>query len=87
MNTAIDSTRIFTRHQVDDLLVATIGKTLLQVDKTQLFAHHEGRDKVKLHDEKVPVTFTKEFPEFIQRIPIMVYIVCNANSAMPSVIF
>ncbi|MBR7086380.1 MAG: hypothetical protein IKI47_02400 [Prevotella sp.] len=47
MNTTIDSNRIFTRKQVDDLLSAAIGKTLLQVDKAQLFAHHEGRDKVK----------------------------------------
>ena len=47
MNTAIDPSRIFTRQQVDDLLVAAIGKTLLQVDKARLFAHHEGRDKVK----------------------------------------
>lgn len=44
---AIDPSRIFTRQQVDDLLTATIGKTLLQVDKAQIFAHHEGRDKVK----------------------------------------
>ena len=33
--------------QVDDLLTAAINKTLLQVDKAKLFAHHEGRDKVK----------------------------------------
>lgn len=39
--------RIFTRKQVDDLLTAAIGKTLLQVDAARLFAHHEGRDKVK----------------------------------------
>lgn len=43
----IDNSRIFTREEVDALLTATIGKTLLQVDKAQLFAHHEGRDKVK----------------------------------------
>ena len=47
MNMVIDSSRIFTRKQVDDLLAATIGKTLLQIDKAKLFAHHEGRDKVK----------------------------------------
>ena len=47
MNTTIDSSRIFTRQQVDALLTATIGKTLLQVDKKHLFVHHEGRDKVK----------------------------------------
>ena len=47
MSTSTDSTRIFTRKQVDDLLKATIGKTLLEIDKAQLFAHHEGRDKVK----------------------------------------
>lgn len=43
----IDQSRIFTREQVDALLTATIGKTLLQVDKVHLFAYHEGRDKVK----------------------------------------
>lgn len=47
MSTSTDSTRIFTRKQVDDLLKAIIGKTLLEIDKAQLFAHHEGRDKVK----------------------------------------
>lgn len=47
MSTSTDSTRMFTRKQVDDLLKATIGKTLLEIDKAQLFAHHEGRDKVK----------------------------------------
>ena len=43
----IELSRIFTREQVDALLTATIGKTLLQVDKAHLFAHHEGREKVK----------------------------------------
>ena len=43
----VEPSRIFTRQQVDDLLTATIGKTLLQVDNARLFAHHEGRDKVK----------------------------------------
>ncbi len=47
MNTTIDPSRIFTRQQVDNLLTATIGKTLLQVDNAKLFEHHEGRDKVK----------------------------------------
>ena len=47
MSTTIDPSRIFTRQQVDDLLTAAINKTLLQVDKAKLFAHHEGRDKVK----------------------------------------
>ena len=43
----IDQSRIFTRKQVDTLLTASIGKSLLQVDKAHLFVHHEGRDKVK----------------------------------------
>lgn len=47
MGAEIDPSRIFTRQQVDDLLTATIGKTLLQVDNAKLFEHHEGRDKVK----------------------------------------
>ena len=47
MTTTIDPSRIFTRQQADNLLTATIGKTLLQVDNAKLFAHHEGRDKVK----------------------------------------
>jgi hypothetical protein len=47
MSTVIDPSRIFTRKQVESLLTATIGKTLLQADAAQLFAHHEGRDKVK----------------------------------------
>jgi len=47
MSTSIDPSRIFTRQQVDDLLTAAINKTLLEVDKAKLFAHHEGRDKVK----------------------------------------
>ena len=46
-NHEISLTRIFTRQQIEDLLSATIGKTLLEVDKAQLFAHHEGREKVK----------------------------------------
>lgn len=47
MNITIDPSRIFTRQQVDDLLTAAIGKTLLQVDTAKLFEHHEGQDKVK----------------------------------------
>ena len=47
MNTSIDPSRIFTRQQLDDLLTAVINRTLLQVDNARLFAHHEGRDKVK----------------------------------------
>ena len=47
MEQEISTTRIFTRKQVDTLLTATIGKTLLQVDAAKLFEHHEGRDKVK----------------------------------------
>ena len=115
------------------MLTATIGKTLLQVDKAKLFAHHEGRDKVKgiagdiieesvlgckkdskqepdilvdgvltelkttgmiepkkvlkLHNEEVPISSTEVFPEILQRIPVIVYIVSNANSTVPSVVF
>ena len=29
------------------MLNAAIGKTLMQVDRADLFVHHEGRDKVK----------------------------------------
>lgn len=47
MEINIDPSRIFTRQQVDDLLSAAIGKTLLQVDKAKLFEHHEGCEKVK----------------------------------------
>jgi DNA mismatch repair protein MutH len=43
----IEQSRIFTRKQVDALLTAIIGKSLLQVDKARLFIRHEGRDKVK----------------------------------------
>lgn len=43
----IEQSRIFTRKQVDALLTAAIGKTLLQVDNAKLFVRHEGRDKVK----------------------------------------
>ena len=47
MITTIAPSRIFTKQQVDDLLKTAIGKTLLQVDNANLFAHHEGHDKVK----------------------------------------
>ena len=46
-NMTVTDDRTFTRKRVDDLLTAAIGKTLLQVDAVGLFAHHEGRDKVK----------------------------------------
>lgn len=42
----IDPSRIFTREQVCALLTATIGKTLLQVDKARLFEQHAGSEKV-----------------------------------------
>ena len=38
--------RIFTRQEIDCLLSASVGKTLEQVDKAGLFAHHEGKTKV-----------------------------------------
>lgn len=47
MDPTTDTSRIFTRQQVDELLRASIGKTLLEVDKAQLFVHHEGREKMK----------------------------------------
>ena len=47
MKQDIHPSRIFTREQVDSLLASIIGKTLLEVDAARLFAHHEGRDKVK----------------------------------------
>ena len=40
------SARIFTRQEIDNLLSAAIGKTLEEVDKAGLFAHHEGKSKV-----------------------------------------
>lgn len=40
------SARIFTRQEIDCLLSASVGKTLEQVDKAGLFAHHEGKTKV-----------------------------------------
>lgn len=56
----VEPSRIFTRQQVDDLLTATIGKTLLQVDNARLFAHHEGRDKVKAM--QISTTYTQRSP-------------------------
>ena len=47
MSTVTDPSRIFTRQQVEELLNASINKTLLEVDKAHLFAHHEGREKMK----------------------------------------
>ncbi|MBQ8656946.1 MAG: hypothetical protein IJ527_07860 [Prevotella sp.] len=47
MSFNIDKSRIFTRKQVDTLLTAAVGKTLLQVDKAKLFEHHDGCEKVK----------------------------------------
>lgn len=47
MNVLAEPSRVFTRQQVENLLTAAIGQTLLQVDKKGLFKHHEGRDKVK----------------------------------------
>ena len=47
MGVEIDTSRIFTKEQVDCLLMSAVGKTLLQVDSKGLFKHHEGRDKVK----------------------------------------
>lgn len=39
--------RIFTRHQIEELLSHTIGHTLEEVDNVGLFIHHAGREKVK----------------------------------------
>ncbi len=46
MSAAVDKTRIFTRQEVENLLKAAIGKTLLQVDTAKLFEQHAGSDKV-----------------------------------------
>ena len=40
------SARIFTKQEIDNLLSAAIGKSLEEVDKAGLFAHHEGKSKV-----------------------------------------
>lgn len=88
MSITIDPSRIFTRKQVDDLLTATIGKTLLEVDKAKLFAHHEGRDnKITLHNKEVPKVIAVISPEFSQRIPVVSHIVGDSNSAVPLVVF
>ncbi len=42
----IDPSRIFTEEQVRSLLEAAMGKTLLEVDKAQLFEKHKNRKKV-----------------------------------------
>ncbi len=47
MASATDPSRVFTRQKVEELLQASIGKTLFEVDKAKLFLHHEGRDKMK----------------------------------------
>lgn len=47
MNMSTDTSRIFTKRHVDDLLSATIGKTLLQVDQAKIFNRHDGCDKMK----------------------------------------
>ena len=47
MGPGISQSRVFTKEQVNSLLTAAIGKTLMQVDRADLFVHHEGRDKVK----------------------------------------
>jgi hypothetical protein len=46
MSATVDKTRIFTRLEVENLLKAAIGKTLLQVDTAKLFEQHAGSDKV-----------------------------------------
>ena len=63
MSTTIEPSRIFTRQQVDDLLTAAINKTLSQVDKAQLFAHHEGRDKVEVM--QTSTTYSQRNPQEI----------------------
>lgn len=47
MSDISDPSRIFTSEQVYDLLNAAVGKTLLEVDRACLFAHHEGLEKMK----------------------------------------
>ena len=47
MASTTDPSRVFTRQKVEELLQASIGKTLFEVDKAKLFLHHEGRDKMK----------------------------------------
>ena len=87
-----DPTRIFTKQRVNELLSATIGQTLEAVDKAGLFKVHYGREKVEgiagdLHNKISPVPSAKILPEFIQRIPIIVDVIGDAYSPVPSVIF
>ena len=42
MASATDPSRVCTRQKVEELLHASIGKTLFEVDKAKLFLHHEG---------------------------------------------
>ena len=46
MGKKLSPTRIFTKQQVNNLLNATIGKTLLEVDYAELFKLYEGKTKV-----------------------------------------
>jgi len=46
MSTTIDNTRVFTRQEIENLLKAATGKTLLQVDSARLFEKHAGSEKV-----------------------------------------
>ena len=82
MNIKIDPSRIFTRQQVDVMLTAAINKTLLQVDKVKLFAHHEGRDKVKSiagSIKKYSTMERKEIEVFSEKVDIF-YLLGVLNS-------
>lgn len=46
MASDVDKSRIFTKKQIEELLEAATGKTLLQVDKARLFEQHAGSEKV-----------------------------------------
>lgn len=46
LNNNIDSSRIFTKRQVENLLTAAMGKTLLEVDSRQLFIQFAEKSKV-----------------------------------------
>ena len=46
MNSNIDSSRIFTLSEINRILSEATGKTLLQVDKANLFEKHSGSEKV-----------------------------------------
>ena len=37
MGTGISQSRVFTKEQVNNLLTAAVGKTLMQVDSAELF--------------------------------------------------